>query len=44
MVYMSHYASEPMSAWDDKLTWDLDEAYAEVSRLIRRENTGRDED
>ena len=37
-IYLSRYGSEPISIWEDKPVWVLDDAYAEMGRLIAREN------
>ena len=37
-AYLSHYASEPMASWDGRPVGELEDAYAEVSRIIAREN------
>ena len=38
MIYLSHYASEPIGAWDNREVWELDAAHSALSDLIRREN------
>lgn len=43
-IYLSRYGSEPVWGWDDRLVWELDAAYAEMNRLILRENGKTPED
>lgn len=44
MIYLSHYASEPMSSWNDRTTWELDDAHADLNRIIKMENGEKPED
>ena len=37
-MYLSRYGSEPSHSWDNRLVWELDDAYAEMGRIIRLEN------
>jgi hypothetical protein len=41
MVYLSHYASEPMLSWEDRTVWELQDAYMAVNDLIKLENGER---
>jgi hypothetical protein len=41
MVYLSHYASEPISSWDDRTVWELRDAYEAMNELIKLENGDR---
>lgn len=37
-MYLSRYASESIGYWEDRLVWELQDAHAELSRIIRLEN------
>jgi hypothetical protein len=38
MVYLDHYGSTPMHAWENRSVLALEDAYAEMNRIIGREN------
>ena len=37
-VYLSHYGSDPIGSWEHRTTWELEDAFAAMNRLIRLEN------